>query len=230
MSSIVSNSFAGCSSLKTVTILEGLTTIGNDAFNNCSSLESVTLPNSITSIGQFGNFFGHPTIVYNEYENGLYLGNSDNPYLYLCAIRNSSINSFTFHYNCKLNNNDAFHNCSSLESVTLPDSLISIASNTFESCHLLKSITIPSSVTTIGEYAFYNCSSLESVIIPNSVTRIINNLFTENCSTCVFFAGTKEEYGAIDGFINFSQKVYYYSDTDKGNEYWHYVNSVPTIW
>ena len=43
----------GCSSLTSVTIPEGVTSIGNSAFSNCRSLTSVTIPGSVTSIGKY---------------------------------------------------------------------------------------------------------------------------------------------------------------------------------
>ena len=66
----------------------------------------------------------------------------------------------------------AFYDCSSLISVTIPTSVTSIGGNTFYGCSGLTSVTIPNSVTSIGESAFYNCSGLTSVTIPNSVTYI----------------------------------------------------------
>ena len=66
----------------------------------------------------------------------------------------------------------AFYNCSSLTSITIPNSITSIGNCAFAKCSRLTSITIPNSVTSIGREAFYNCSSLESITIPNSVTSI----------------------------------------------------------
>jgi len=43
--------FYGCSKLKTVTIPENITTIGDNAFGNCSALETLTIPETVTSIG-----------------------------------------------------------------------------------------------------------------------------------------------------------------------------------
>ena len=76
---------------------------------------------------------------------------------------------------------DAFADCSSLTSVTIPNSVTSIGSGAFSGCSSLASVTIPNSVTSIGQYAFSECSSLTSVTIPNSVTSIESSAF-KGCS------------------------------------------------
>ncbi len=95
----------------------------------------------------------------------------------------------------------AFLDCSSLTSITLPNSVTTIEDGAFERCRSLKEFkgkyasqdgrclivdgrlvafaptgiteySIPNSVTTIEEGAFYDCSSLTSITIPNRVTTI----------------------------------------------------------
>ena len=66
----------------------------------------------------------------------------------------------------------AFHDFTSLTSVTLPDSLQSIGDGAFGGCSALSSIVIPDSVTSIGQNVFNDCSSLTSINIPKSLTRI----------------------------------------------------------
>ena len=77
---------------------------------------------------------------------------------------------------------DAFAGCSSLTSVTIPNSVTSIGDNVFYECSGLTSVTIPNSVTSIGDYAFFRCSGLTSVTIPNSVTYIGDDAFN-GCSS-----------------------------------------------
>lgn len=71
----------------------------------------------------------------------------------------------------------AFYSCSSLTSVTIPNSVTSIGIWAFEGCRGLTSVDIPNSVTSIGEMAFRGCSGLTSVTIPNSVTSIGEDAF-----------------------------------------------------
>ncbi len=98
-----------------------------------------------------------------------------------------------------------FAPCADLESVIIPEGIISIGEWAFSECDFV-SITIPSSVTSIGNYAFSNCSNLETltfaegsqlesignsvfnncinletITIPSSVTSIGNSAF-QNCS------------------------------------------------
>ena len=71
----------------------------------------------------------------------------------------------------------AFYYCTSLTSITLPDSVTSIGDYAFSRCTSLTSITIPDSVTSIGASAFSSCDSLTSITIPDSVTSIVGNPF-----------------------------------------------------
>ena len=76
----------------------------------------------------------------------------------------------------------AFGGCKSLTSVNIPNSVTSIGSSAFSGCSGLTSVAIPNSVTSIGSGAFYNCTGLTSITIGNSVTEIGESAF-EGCKS-----------------------------------------------
>ncbi|MEE0948207.1 MAG: leucine-rich repeat domain-containing protein [Bacteroidales bacterium] len=90
----------------------------------------------------------------------------------------------------------AFWNCSSLTSVTLGNSVTSIGWEAFSGCSSLTSITIPNSVTSIGDFAFSGCSSLTSVTCLRSNPSLGGNVFdgTPNNKTLTLPCGCESEY------------------------------------
>ena len=96
----------------------------------------------------------------------------------------TSIEDDTFHYCVTLTSvtipsgvttigKSAFSGCISLTSVTFAanSQLITIDEKAFSGCTSLTSVTIPASVTSIGEWAFSSCD-ITSVTIPSNVTSI----------------------------------------------------------
>ncbi|MBR6441674.1 MAG: leucine-rich repeat domain-containing protein [Bacteroidales bacterium] len=75
----------------------------------------------------------------------------------------------------------SFRNCTSLTSVTIPNSVITIGFAAFEECIGLNSVSIGNGVTSIGDYAFCDCNGLTSVTFPDSVVSIGSGAFL-NCS------------------------------------------------
>ena len=95
----------------------------------------------------------------------------------------------------------AFKYCTSLTSVTIPDSVTSIGSYAFYFCTNLRSVTIPDNVTEIYERAFYHCTSLKSVTIPASVKYIGPEAFG--------YGIYDDEHTIVDGFsINYTKNTY----------------------
>ena len=66
----------------------------------------------------------------------------------------------------------AFSNCSSLVSITIPNSVTEIWNYAFSGCSGLTNINIPNSVTKIEDYAFNSCYDLENLCIEDGVTTL----------------------------------------------------------
>ena len=201
VTSIGGYAFYNCSSLASITLPDNVTSIGDGAFRNCSSLTSITLPDSVTSIGEYA-FYDCNGLQYNEYNNGLYLGNSTNSYIALIKAKDQSITSCAINENTKTIAAYAFSQCRLLENVIMPNGIISIGEDAFWRCSSLTNITIPDSVTSIGRAAFSGCSSLTSITIPDGVTSIGDSAFSD-CSSLTSITipdgVTSIGYGAFSG-------------------------------
>lgn len=84
----------------------------------------------------------------------------------LCAkhIRLANIDSFSAPY--------LFFANSLLQSITIPDNILSTGYGTFQGCYNLKNIVIPKGATYIEDKSFNTCVSLQNVSIPKSVTYL----------------------------------------------------------
>ena len=72
---------------------------------------------------------------------------------------------------------EAFHSCSGIISVSIPNSVTSIGESSFYDCQNLTTVSFGNNVKTIGKYAFRSCGKLNSITIPNSVTSIEYDAF-----------------------------------------------------
>ena len=130
-----------------ISIPEGVTTIGINAFLGATGLVSLNLPNSVTTI-EAGAFQGTTALTSILIPNSV-----------------TSIGS------------SAFQDATAITSISIPNSVTEIANWTFYRANSLNTITIPNSVTSIGEHAFQEATALTSITIPNSVTLIGKSAF-----------------------------------------------------
>lgn len=177
--------FCSCKGLESVTIGNSVTYIGDYAFGWCENLTSVTIPNSIISIGE-EVFEGCKNLKFNEFDNALYLGNNDNPYILLVKAKSKDITSCNINRKCKIICDKAFIDCSKLTSISIPESIIYIGSKAFSKCNSLKKSEFTniknlcsikfqdkeSNPLFYAKHLYINNKDVINVIIPNTVTSI----------------------------------------------------------
>jgi len=166
--------------IKSATIEEGVTNIGQYAFYYCSSLTNINISESVTDIGDCA-FRGCTNLTnINIPENVISIGRQA---FFAC----NSFTNITINANISTIADMAFYECRNLVSISLPESVISIGERVFAYCYKLSSINIPKNVTSIGYQAFYYCEALENVYITDS-SAWCNIDFYGNYSTPMYYA------------------------------------------
>ena len=145
-------------SLKSVKIPEGVTTIEDGLFSSCFALTSVTIPDSVVTIGDAA--------------------------FYECVL----LENIVIPDGVTTIGKSTFESCRGLKSIKVADgntiydsregcnAIIEKATNTL--IYGCKNTMIPNSVTKIGDGAFHECTKLTSITIPDAVKEIADDAFS----------------------------------------------------
>ena len=170
VTSICDNAFYECVNLSSVIVSISVKSINSWAFSDCINLTSISLPDSVTSLG-WGAFYGCTNLTNIIIPNSVTLISGDafsgTKWLENKQKKNPLV----------VINNTLIDGKTCNGDVIIPNSVTSIVSRAFYNCTNLTGIKIPNSITSIGNTAFYNCIGLSSVILPDSVTSIGNDVF-----------------------------------------------------
>ncbi len=140
--------FKGCTALKDVTLGNGLTECVYGTFQGCRSLTSISLPDSLIKMGSYdlADCTSLKTVKLPKNLTIIPHGLCEND-TYLTKV--------TFPEKLEVIKNQAFYHCSKLTGdIVLPSTLKEINSLAFRDCTSLKSITLPNSVETVSQNAF----------------------------------------------------------------------------
>ena len=190
---IASGAFDECTRLTSITLPDGLLTMGDNVFRGCTALSgNIVVPETVESIGE--STFRNCTDLQGVSINVPVISN----YLFKDC---SGLINVTLGNNVTTIGNQAFMNDSSLTAITIPDSITVAGTSAFANCDLrsvntnnietisanlfannthLSSITMTDSTVNIGDYAF-DSASISAITIPQNIRSLSNTAFM-NCN------------------------------------------------
>ena len=162
--------FYGCSGLTSLTLPDDITSIGSWAFRDCSGLTSLTIPAGITSIHslafQYCSGLKEVRICIND-NLDTYL-TKGHPYI-----------PVDYKYiDCDIK---YYINDKEITSIEIPSNVTTLGDYVFQGRRGLTSLNLPAGITSIGSGAFYDCSGLTSLNLPAGITSIGSSAFA-GCS------------------------------------------------
>ena len=163
--------FYGCNKISNLIIPASVTSILDAAFGNTSSLTDVAIEDSDSEININSGAFGGSGVA------NVYLGRDcpSNPFA-LSTLRSAIVGD-----RVKYLSRSAFAS-PGLQSVTLGESVDSIARAAFNGCTSLTEIVLPDACRYLGRNAFEGCSNLHKVTFGQSMSVFDVDIFT-NCSS-----------------------------------------------
>ena len=152
-------------SIRSVEFPKGLREIDRFAFRNCHHLTTIQLPDNVECIHEeaFVDCSGLKTIsTPKKLKPGI-----------LSFSGCSSLVSICFPVGVT---GVCCRNCTSLQSVQLPESVSVLQAGAFEGCNSLQTIRLPEGLKTIYQGAFSGCTALSDVYIPDDTKPVSDEI------------------------------------------------------
>lgn len=171
--------FCGCKALEEVDLPEGLERIGLTAFSDCTSLKKITIPASVREIIDSSNIRCGGVFSNCKSLEQVVLSEGLEKIGVKAFEKCISLKMISIPSSVKHIGDSAFSNCKSLEQVVLSEGLEAIEDGAFSACKSIKSISIPASVKHIGHSAFFDCKSLKQVVLSEGLEMMGSTTFWE---------------------------------------------------
>ncbi len=189
VTSIGDYAFVFCDNLPHMTIPDSVTSIGKGAFSQCTKLESITIPAGVTTIGEDAFDLCWNLSKFTVNKGNKYFSNDSYGVLFnkdktklICYPAGNTRTSYTVPAGVTSIQDRAFRFCGSTD-ITLPSGLLLIGDWAFRNCYQLTSIRIPATVTSIGEEAFAYCSNLTKAIIRSTNVTFGASVFDDTAAS-----------------------------------------------
>ena len=174
-----------------------VTKIGDMAFRHCPLIDSVTIPEGVESIGKYAFQYCTGLQWVNPFPASLKeIGES--------AFLQCKLLEVRFTAPSCLIGSGAFMGCKQLREVILPHGYASLGSQCFSLDSSLCSIQMPDSMDFISNGCFMKCVSLKSIVIPRGVRIIDANSFSfcRSLVTCEFSTPNTLDSIGFNAFSN----------------------------
>ncbi|MBE6555160.1 MAG: leucine-rich repeat domain-containing protein [Ruminococcaceae bacterium] len=200
--------------LRTLSLHEGLTSIGDSAFESCTGIGILLLPESLTHVGK--DAFSSCSGVYElktpfigesreHAKRGLsYMFGNHTSISTIIVTSMSTITPDTFKAaksslskvvlgdGVQIIKNKSFKGYTHLGSISFGQSLTTVGSEVFADCKGLTHFDFgETNVQKIGKGAFSNCTSLQGVVLPGTLEKIPDKLFRK----CTQLRTVEMQYG-----------------------------------
>jgi uncharacterized repeat protein (TIGR02543 family) len=160
--------FRECENLKTVVLPEGLEEIHEAAFRECTALSSVALPATLTSIERWG-FYECSITSINLPPSLKSVG--------MQAFEYNDFTALTIPATLTGLSSSAFANNLNLTSAVIEEGVETVEPSMFWGCRALKTVTLPKSFKEIGQAMFRDCKALTTLTVPAGVTSVGDSAF-----------------------------------------------------